>query len=83
MVASPAKNISRKLAGIISVGIWIPMRLLIQMALETPSMALMSLMRLLVYPAGIFSTMSILVAAILNGSSSSFSPCEDSRSSGR
>ena len=48
MVASPEKNISRKLAGIMSVGIWMPMRLLIQMALDTPSMALMSLIRLLV-----------------------------------
>ena len=48
MVASPEKNISRKLAGIMSVGIWMPTRLLIQMALDTPGTSRMAFSRSLV-----------------------------------
>ena len=42
MVPSPEKNISRKSAGIMSVGIWMPTRLESQMALLTPGTFWMS-----------------------------------------
>ena len=82
MVASPEKNISRNWAGIISVGIWTPSRLLIHRELDTPSTFLTSFTNWFAYPAGIPSTMSILVAAMWNGSSSSFSPWAAGRSWG-
>ena len=42
MVPWPEKNISRKSAGIMSVGIWMPTRLESQMALLTPGTFWMS-----------------------------------------
>ena len=62
------------------MGIWMPTVLDSHTALETLGTFLMALMRSLVYAAGIPSTMSMLVAAMWKGSSSSRSPWADSRS---
>ena len=42
MVAWPEKNISRRSAGIISTGTWMPTRLLSHTALDTPGTSWMS-----------------------------------------
>ena len=82
MVASPEKKMSRRSSGIISVGTWMPTMLDTQIALLTPGTCSTRCWSWWVYSGGIPSTMSMVVAAMWKGSSSSASPRAESISWG-